>query len=489
MIAFTPKNWHNTPSASTPISASALEDLETRVTDHADTQVAVVGETVDLDVNNGVDQASVLQTAIDNIESQGGGRVLLPRTGYSGTGITIDSLVRVGHAVNLVGQGKRETKFTCTDASAGLLFVGAEDPGYSGSTNRGGRSGGFHVHGNNTAGTVVEVHSCNRIMEDIRISTPSATGSALHLDNAQNVDFIGLEAEDTSHSGSRSTNGIVFDGGAAGCNFIGTSLNEFCGNHILFDATYDSTEIDYSNNINFYGNMIERTDTGNAIIRIKAGRNINFWGGNVSTGTDYTPAAEFEIVDIDNSAARAYGTIGAGGAPTMEISFNGISFFGSLNGSTRYANVFRLRSGLQTWRKTLYVDPACTYNNCNYLARIDSTSIVMDAPHALDNSGGGLVGYTNPSGSGAPNRQGLASAATLTLSPAIDFFQITGSTTITSINATYPGHQVKLIFTSSAQVTDGSNLVLAGNFTGSSNRTLSLLCDGTNWVETGRSTN
>jgi hypothetical protein len=30
---------------------------------------------------------------------------------------------------------------------------------------------------------------------------------------------------------------------------------------------------------------------------------------------------------------------------------------------------------------------------------------------------------------------------------------------------------------------------LAGNFTGSANRTLSLFCDGANWLETARSTN
>jgi hypothetical protein len=42
-MAFTPKNWENAPSTATPINAAALEDLETRVTDYTDQEVAGVG--------------------------------------------------------------------------------------------------------------------------------------------------------------------------------------------------------------------------------------------------------------------------------------------------------------------------------------------------------------------------------------------------------------------------------------------------------------
>ena len=36
-MPFTPKNWQDTPSTATPITAAALEDLEARVTDYTDT--------------------------------------------------------------------------------------------------------------------------------------------------------------------------------------------------------------------------------------------------------------------------------------------------------------------------------------------------------------------------------------------------------------------------------------------------------------------
>jgi hypothetical protein len=94
-------------------------------------------------------------------------------------------------------------------------------------------------------------------------------------------------------------------------------------------------------------------------------------------------------------------------------------------------------------------------------------------------------GYVIPGNLPVPS---VASAATITL-PGFPFVTVTGTTTITTIVAGSPGQRVTLKFTSTAQVTDGSNLELAGNLTGAANRTLSLVCDGTSWIETGRSAN
>lgn len=45
-MAFTPKNWVNSPSTDTPISAAALSDLEERVTDYSES-VAAAGVQLD----------------------------------------------------------------------------------------------------------------------------------------------------------------------------------------------------------------------------------------------------------------------------------------------------------------------------------------------------------------------------------------------------------------------------------------------------------
>lgn len=94
-------------------------------------------------------------------------------------------------------------------------------------------------------------------------------------------------------------------------------------------------------------------------------------------------------------------------------------------------------------------------------------------------------------GTGSQTIPTRASAGELRLFGLQNVYTISGTTTITSINASdsTPNRRVTLIFTSTAQMTDGSNLKLAGNFTGAADRTITLVCDGTNWFETARSTN
>ena len=84
----------------------------------------------------------------------------------------------------------------------------------------------------------------------------------------------------------------------------------------------------------------------------------------------------------------------------------------------------------------------------------------------------------------------VASAATVTL-PVTDgqMITITGTTGITSITASWPGRVVYLKFNGSLTVTDGSNLLLAGNFVATVDDILTLICDGTNWREIARAAN
>lgn len=83
----------------------------------------------------------------------------------------------------------------------------------------------------------------------------------------------------------------------------------------------------------------------------------------------------------------------------------------------------------------------------------------------------------------------IASAAALTLGTDGNYFDITGTTGITSITAKSAGFVAILQFDGVLTITDGSNLKLAGNFTTSADDTLILICDGTNWHELSRSSN
>lgn len=86
--------------------------------------------------------------------------------------------------------------------------------------------------------------------------------------------------------------------------------------------------------------------------------------------------------------------------------------------------------------------------------------------------------------------QSVASAAAVTLPTLGSIFTITGTTNITSIDATgNSGRKVTLIFADILTFTDGSDLKLAGNLVTTADDTISLVCDGTNWFEVCRSVN
>lgn len=85
----------------------------------------------------------------------------------------------------------------------------------------------------------------------------------------------------------------------------------------------------------------------------------------------------------------------------------------------------------------------------------------------------------------------VASGATVTLPLDAEDIDITGTSNITSITADREG-VVRLRFTGTASgtgLTDGSNLKIAGNFVYTPDDTITLRCDGTNWIELGRSVN
>lgn len=82
----------------------------------------------------------------------------------------------------------------------------------------------------------------------------------------------------------------------------------------------------------------------------------------------------------------------------------------------------------------------------------------------------------------------IASASTLAR-PTARVCRVSGTTGITNITAGFAGQEVTLVFADVLTVTDGGNLNLAGNFVTAAGSTLSLVCNGTSWFETGRAAN
>jgi hypothetical protein len=81
--------------------------------------------------------------------------------------------------------------------------------------------------------------------------------------------------------------------------------------------------------------------------------------------------------------------------------------------------------------------------------------------------------------------------AAATIVPTCKVHKVSGATGITGITATdFPiGEQLTLVFIDGATVTEGNNLVMAGNFTAGANDVITFVCDGTDFIEIARSNN
>lgn len=161
-MPFTPKNWENAPSATTPISAEALENLETRLSDYTDDRVDpgesgvfnvvaygwTVGGTA---AANGTASVAALAAAA----AAGGGDVVYPVDG------SYDTTIAPAEGVRVVGRGglplltatTSATKLTKTGTGPAVLIANT-----SGDTREGIPIEGIHFDGTGLSGAIDGLH-------------------------------------------------------------------------------------------------------------------------------------------------------------------------------------------------------------------------------------------------------------------------------------------------------------------------------------------
>lgn len=83
----------------------------------------------------------------------------------------------------------------------------------------------------------------------------------------------------------------------------------------------------------------------------------------------------------------------------------------------------------------------------------------------------------------------VASASTMTLPGSRKAYSVTGGVTINTISARDVGCVVTLVFAVSTTVTEAGNIKLGGAYPGTAGSSLTLIYDGTSWIEIGRSIN
>jgi len=183
-------------------------------------------------------------------------------------------------------------------------------------------------------------------------------------------------------------------------------------------------------------------------------------------GCHFTNFSIYGYPGTNNSYASIYVTDGSAG---YEADDNAFSNFEA--GNIYYASGNKFQNGILCDAGTngnLFSNG--TVKNCN------STRVVLKGTSKANN----II---------TDEARDIASAGTVTLLDHGKYFNITGTTNITSVTASWSGRIVILKFAGILTFTDGSNLKLAGNFVTSADDTITLISDGTNWIETGRSAN
>lgn len=127
--------------------------------------------------------------------------------------------------------------------------------------------------------------------------------------------------------------------------------------------------------------------------------------------------------------------------------------------------------------RTANIEINATENIFPVLERNDSFTQVIDS--------GTRTKFNHIEGYGTD----IASNAQLTIPWKGSVFTVTGTNGITSMTTSSKGRVITLIFAGILTVTDGSNLLLNGNLVTAAGTTLTLLHDGTNWIEKSRSVN
>lgn len=483
-MGFTEKDWRNATThagggdESTPISAVALEDLETRVTDYADLAGGNIFNVMAPPYNavgdGGTDDTTGIQGAIDDAGAVHGA-VHFPATAdfYKVT----DSLILSDYGLSLFGAGREASIIKqATDNTPVFKATGMAASGHSIRMN--GLGIGF-VNAQPAANT-------------------SAYGVML---GDADADYYYWTLSDLRFT--RCFTGIGVEQNAGTIVVWNNSLSQ-----LLFGEITGSL-------INF----VPEVGAGNPVNTFRQITCLN--DGTTPTQEALRLQGEWVINGLDIEAWQG---------PVMyaDSGFNCV-----LNGAhlerhsitQNYQEIFHLADGCYTVNGVtaeIYADDATP---CYLISGNGSSKIFATGLEGTRTSGGGPVYLASPTdgdqfilgawrastagvygfdeyqswGTGGNYLTLLSQQSVLTnvgasgmRLPIGKVVKLSGTDNITSIAAQRPGAEVTIIFTDTASgtgLTDGNNLKLAGNFVYTPDDTITLACDGTDWYEVARSVN
>ncbi|MBS1863009.1 MAG: hypothetical protein JSS68_15010 [Actinobacteria bacterium] len=455
-MTFVPKEWHNLPDRSTPVSASSLMDLEQRLATFAEALPASGVPVFNVKTYGArgdglTDDASAINAAI-TAAAVSGGTVVLPAGTY-----IIGSPLLMKELVTLQGSGINATTLKAKGATAVNVIRTANYEAEGGTprwaierlTIDGNKSGG-------ATGRGIDVDGYIFALRELRIANTSGAGiksQKTHVETTgqQEMAFFSNIRLESCEGGLLEITGpvdsimhnVVGWRNGSGFGFKAATSCKWLHCHPCGNAEYN-WEVTGANNtfVDCYAEGGKK-----AYIRV-TGLNNRFFGGRYFYGGGEDGRLAFLI--------EAEGFVEAWDGNWQNCSLVKFSY-------AAYQSKFHGSAYSEASREP-YLE----------LATADET-----VRFEVDLQGS----YTKP-----PVKE-LASTNSFAVGRGRNLVKVTGTEEIKKITATYPGHVVTLIFASTAKMVDGENLKLKEGFTATADDTMQLVCDGTNWYELSRSVN
>jgi parallel beta-helix repeat protein len=518
-VPFTVTGWTN--SATTPITAAALQADQTRIAQYVDGKTFLsVKEPPYNAVGDGVaDDRLAIQAAFDAANSVGGAIVYIP----PGTYLISDYLL-VYNDTTVTGAGMSRSTLR---AKAGSTFTGGFiqtvntegvefrdfeiDLNKANTTDPGTDSAGMGIYFAATAGQGILRGAMRRIHihDGWRLGTYLlSTTAALPLE----VSIEDCVIENMVHRGifiQRPTEVHIRNN-----RLVGNCLSDLGGGQI------QSTDGGSAANLTIEGNTCLNSGDSSHGIAVSFVENVRVIGnlcnsnGLGGTGFGWGIVISEDVANFVVMGNRCRGN--KTGGISVDVATAGVETIkesrGTVVGNVCSHAVVSHGIYCQYAKDVVIANNVCHTNTQDGIFLVAAQNCIVQGNVCRDNAVGIRNGDSATATAGGPNLiygnlshsnttadyqdaatsriPTVASAATLTLPRgAGDFVQVTGTTTITAITPTFVGHRVTLQFTGALTVTDGLVLRLAGNFVTTADDTLTIMCDGTNWFELGRAAN
>jgi hypothetical protein len=493
-MSFITKLWKDFPDTSTPIDAAALEDMETRLSTYTD---ALRTRTVWLEdycaLDGVTDDAAGFAAA--KAACGANGVIVAPanKTLKTNSQLVIDgAAAKIGL---LAGPGFT-IKAGAAIAGGLLLYKNVNDR-----PNLGVR--GVILDMNSEATIGLEVVDCWKTRHEVRVINPAANtcvrvATATALGCYYNRIVAQLRGNDTAGSIGALVEGLDA-AHKANVNVLevhatdlgtGIKVGAFVGEMVLDNCDCTSNSIGYDITAGLtvgFGLHEEANTSKGVIVRDGAQADITFTyvEQREAAGTGWLRSRMGASENVTSSGAtKTERQFFVAGAWNLREQWDSASGSVLWTGDEGIRDFFKMH--LDGWfeMQEAAADPAAPAVNKVRVYPVDDGN-GKTSLRARFNSGAVQQIAHEP----RTALKSVASAAALTLPTDADVVQVTGTTNITSIAASWAERRVTLVFTGILTVTDGSNLKLGSNFVTSADDTISLVCDGTNWYEVSRSAN